>query len=96
MGCLEKLKILQKQASALALRFINPSEYVAPLGVWVTLEATRKALATQPLLFSSKNLMLQYINIFVKKKFGLEISSIIKNSIILKNLKEQKKLHEFN
>ena len=96
MGCLEKLNELKKQASILALRFINPREYVAPLGVWVTLEATRKSLATQPLIFSSKELMLQYAKLFVNKKFGLDASTIFTNSIIIKNLKQQKKLHEFN
>ncbi len=96
MGCLEKLKNLKKQAAVLALRFINPNEYVAPLGVWVTLEATRKALATQPIIFSSKTLLLHYAQLFVKKKFGLDVSQIITQSILLKNLREQKKLHEFN
>ncbi len=96
MGCLEKLKELRKQASVLALRFINPAEYVAPLGVWVTLEATRKALASQPILFSSKELLLHYAQIFVKKKFGLDTSAIMRASIILKDLKEQKKLQDFN
>ncbi len=95
LACLEKLKALKRQASILALRFINPQEYVAPLGVWVTLEATRKALASQPLLFSDKKLLLNYAQLFVKKKFRLDISYILHQSILLNNLKKQKKLAEF-
>jgi hypothetical protein len=64
--------------------------------VWVTLEATRKALANQPLVFSSKELLLHYAQIFIKKKFGLDISIIMTQSIVLKHLKEQRKLHEFS
>jgi hypothetical protein len=96
IGCLEKLKQLKRQGAVLALRFVNPHEYIAPLGVWVTLEATRKALANQPLVFSSKELLLHYAQIFIKKKFGLDISIIMTQSIVLKHLKEQRKLHEFS
>ncbi|PIN91680.1 hypothetical protein COU56_04955 [Candidatus Pacearchaeota archaeon CG10_big_fil_rev_8_21_14_0_10_31_9] len=96
MGCLEKLIQLKRQASVLALRFINPNEYIAPLGVWVTLEATRKSLQNQPLIFSSKELMLKYAELFIKKKFNLEVNNILKQSKLLNNMKIQKKLTSFN
>ncbi len=92
MGCLEKLKQLKRQASVLALRFINPAEYVAPLGVWVTLEAARKALANKPIIFSSKELMLHYANVLAKKKFGVDIGNILKQSVVLNGAREQMKL----
>lgn len=95
MGCLETLQKRKRQAAVLALRFIDPNEYVAPLGVWVTLEATRKALATKPLTFSSKNLLLHYIQLFVKKKFGMTTALILQQSMLLKEIKNQTKLSFF-
>ena len=43
LAILEKLKKMRRQASVLALRFIT-GEYFAPLGVWVTRFAARRAL----------------------------------------------------
>lgn len=94
MGCLEKLDYLKRQASVLALRFINPNEYIAPLGVWVTLEATRKALANKPLIFSSKELLLHYAGIFIRKRFGIE-APFLKQSKILGMIQKQQKLFSF-
>ena len=95
LACLEKLKQMGRQASVLALRFINPNEYVAPLGVWVTLEAARKALAHEPIIFSSKELLLNYTQLFVSKKFGLDCTSQLQQSILISNMKSQKKLSAF-
>jgi hypothetical protein len=49
-----------------------------PLGVWVTREATRKALHNQPIQFADKELMLKYAQALARKKFGLDITEIIK------------------
>jgi DNA repair protein NreA len=95
MGCLEKLKQLKRQASILALRFIDPNEYIAPLGVWVTLEATRKTMQSKPLIFGSKELLLNYTKLFIKKKFNINVDTILKKSIMLKTMKTQKKLRDF-
>lgn len=95
LACLEKLKAMKRQASVLALRFINPQEYVAPLGVWVTREATRKALATAPIIFSSKELLLHYAELFVKKKFGLDAMLFFKQSKLLSMMSRQTKLSLF-
>ena len=92
LAILQKLQTMKKQASVLALRFINPKEYVAPLGVWVTREAARKALENPPLSFSSKELLLHYIGLFVKRKFGIDVQSLLKESKILSTIKVQKKL----
>jgi DNA repair protein NreA len=95
LGVLEKLKDLHKQGSVLCLRFIVPEEYVAPLGVWVVREATRKSLSSKPLEFGSKELMLKYAEVFVKRKFGLDLNDVIRDSKLLKDIKTQKKLFEF-
>ena len=66
-----------------------------PLGVFVVREATRKALESKPLEFSSKELMLRYAEALVKKKFGFDINKILGKSLVLKGLKEQSRLSHF-
>lgn len=91
---LEKLAKLKKQSSVLALRFIT-GEYAVPLGVWVVREAVRKTLSNKPIEFSSKELMLNYVNHLVKKKFNYSVETLLKESILLKKLRTQKKLMYF-
>ena len=80
--------------SVLCLRFIT-GEYSVPLGVWVVREATRKALKKQPIYFADKDLMLNYARILVRKKFGVDLDVILRQSVVLKEMKEQKKLVQF-
>ena len=94
LAILEKLKEMKKQASVLALRFIT-DEYTMPLGVWCTREAARKAVANKPIEFSSKELMVEYARKLIKKKFGYNIDYLLKDSILLRNLKQQTKLEKF-
>ena len=94
LGILEKLKEMKRQASVLALRFIT-DEYTMPLGVWVTREATRKAMNNNPIEFSSKELMLDYARKFVKRKFNYNADFLLNSSKLVKNLKKQKKLVNF-
>ncbi|MBW2988780.1 hypothetical protein KY358_00515 [Candidatus Woesearchaeota archaeon] len=94
LGILEKLKDMKRQASVLALRFIT-GEYAAPLGVWVTLAAARKALSNKPIEFASKELMLNYARLLARKKFGYEAESLLNKSVLLRRLKTQKKLAQF-
>ena len=94
LAILEKLKETKKQASVLALRFIT-DEYTMPLGVWVTREATRKAMLNKPIEFSSKELMLDYARKFVKRKFNYNVDYMLNSSKLLKNIKQQKKLMQF-
>ena len=91
---LEKMKENKRQQSALVLRFIT-SEYNMPLGVWVCREATRKSFNEKPLNFSSEELMLSYAKQFIQRKFGFDLNLLLKESKLLKNKKEQKKLNEF-
>lgn len=93
LGILEKLKEMKRQASALVLRFIT-GEYTMPLGVWVCREATRKALASKPVHFNSKNLMLDYCKNLVKNKFGFYADIILRKSRLLKELTSQKRLRD--
>lgn len=89
----EKLREMKRQASVLTLRFIT-GEYALPLGVWVTREASRKALK-KPIKFASKELMLNYAKLLVKKKFGYDIENLTKHSILLKEVGKQKKVMDF-
>jgi hypothetical protein len=90
MAIAEHLMQQKRQNTVLALRFIT-DEYVLPLGVWVTREATRKALSNKPIKFACKELMLTYAKHLAKKKFGLDITPILEKSKLMK----QKKLSVF-
>jgi len=94
LAILEKLKELKKQASVLALRFIT-DEYTMPLGVWVTREATRKAMLSKPIEFSSKELMLEYARKLIKGKFNYNVDFLLNESRLLRNMKQQTKLEKF-
>ncbi len=94
IGVLEKLKELRKQGSVLALRFIT-DEYKIPLGVWICREATRKSLQNKPIRFSSEELMMRYVKLFVKKQFNFDVELLLKESKLLKTKKAQAKLGEF-
>ncbi|MBD3203592.1 hypothetical protein GF327_04815 [Candidatus Woesearchaeota archaeon] len=94
LGILEHLKNRKRQASVLCLRFIT-NDYWAPLGVWVVRQATRKALESKPLEFSSMDLMIKYAKLFVKKKFDFDLDNLLRRSVLIKEIKEQKKLDQF-
>jgi DNA repair protein NreA len=95
LSILEYLKSKKRQGSVLALRFVT-DEYWAPLGVWVVRETVRKSLQSQVIEFSSKELMLDYAKKLIKKKFGYDVSEILHESILLKEMKQQKKLSEYS
>jgi hypothetical protein len=94
LAALEKLNEMKRQGSVLALRFVS-GDYTLPLGVWVTREAARKSMASKPIEFSSKELMLEYAKKLVKKKFGCDLEIQLKQSVLLKNIKQQSKLMKF-
>lgn len=94
LAVLENLNLQKKQASALVIRFIT-KDYALPMGVWVVREAVRNAVASTPFEFSSLDLMLAYARAISKKKFGSDIGAIVAKSIILQNVKKQKKLFQF-
>lgn len=92
LAVLEKLRAMKRQATAVVIRVIT-GEYTAPLGVWVTREAARKALSGKPLMFESQELMVKYAEAFLKKRFG--IIDIIAKSALLKDAKAQTRLGSF-
>ena len=94
LAILEKLKKDKRQASVLVLRIIT-DDYSVPLGVWVTREAARNTLNNKAIGFSSRELMLKYAMIIAKKKFGVNISEILKKSKLLDNIRKQSSLKDF-
>lgn len=94
LAVLEKLKGIKRQASVLVLRFIT-NEYIIPLGVFVVRESVRKALKNKPLEFGSRELMLKYAEILVKKKFNINIHDLLKYSKVLSGVLHQRKLTKF-
>ncbi len=91
---LEKFSEMKRQASVLCIRIIT-GEYFCPLGVWVVREAVRKTMASKPIEFSDRELMLKYARALLKKKFGMNADDILNKSILLRNLKTQTKLRMF-
>ncbi len=90
----EKLREIKRQASVLVLRFIT-DEYTLPLGVWVTREASRKSVQSKPITFASKELLLQYAKIFIKRHFNYDADFLLTKSKLLKNLGKQQRLSSF-
>ncbi len=80
----EQLCRLNRQASALVLRFVT-SEYTVPLGVWVTREACRNSMSSKPQFFGSKQEMLQHARSLVSKSFGLDLDFLLRRSRLLKS-----------
>src|SRR3989338_2397602 len=85
LAVLERMKENKRQYSCLALRFIT-NEYNIPLGVWVCREAARKSTQTQPLRFSSEELMMKYIVEFIFKKFNFDVELLLKESKLFKSM----------
>ncbi len=90
----EKMRELKRQAGVLVLRFIT-DDYTMPLGVWVTREATRKAMNSKPVVFSDEKLMLTYAKHLAKNKFGFDLDKLLPESKLLKERKTQKMLMAF-
>lgn len=91
---LKALSGLRRQAGVLLIRVIT-GEYTLPLGVWVCREATRKALGSRPLEFSSEELMLRYAKSLMSKKFGLDISEMLSKSRLLRERRTQARLSAY-
>ncbi|MFH1308082.1 MAG: hypothetical protein ABIH72_04475 [archaeon] len=61
----------------------------------MTRETARKAMQSNPIEFSSKELMLEYAEKLAKKKFNFDLDGILNKSVLLKNIKQQSKLVKF-
>lgn len=94
LAVLERLKSLHKRGTAIVIRIIT-KDYEVPLGVWVTREASRKALSNKPIEFKDKDLILKYAVALGKKKFGMDLSIVLNSSVLLKQAKTQKRLSDF-
>ncbi len=91
---LEYLKKIKKQASILVLRFIS-SEYEVPLGVFVCRSAARKSVNSESFKFLTKEELVKEAKNLIFNRFKVDISCILKESLLLKSIKEQSKLKEF-
>ena len=49
----------------------------------------------KPMAFGSKDLMLEYARQLVKKKFGYEVESQLRESMLLREQKRQRKLSAY-
>ena len=94
IGVLEKLKELKKQASVLVIRFETP-EYWASLGVWVVREASRKSLMNDPITFDNKQELLEKTKELIFRMLKFRVDDVLSKSVLLKKLKQQKKLTSF-
>jgi hypothetical protein len=92
---LNRLKSDKRQATVLALRLVT-NDYWAPLGVWVVREAVKKAMNSKPLEFDTKEEMISYTLNLAKKQFDYDLSPMIKNSELLKQIRIQKKISEYS
>lgn len=90
---LEYLNSIRRQASVLVFRIETPS-YWAALGVWVVRESVRKALKNK-MKFSSREELISSTKKIGKIKYNFDFSDLIKQSKVLKEGKEQKRLMDY-
>ncbi|MEK6841271.1 MAG: hypothetical protein AABW57_00645 [Nanoarchaeota archaeon] len=95
ISTLEYLARIKRQASCLVIRFETP-EYNMPLGVFVVRNAARKTLANNPLIFDTKELLLEKTYELIKNKFNYDVNNVFKQSKLLKSLTQLKLFHFFN
>lgn len=91
---LEYLEKQKKQASILAIRLETPS-YWASLGVWVVRESIRKTLSSKKISFDDKTELLNSGKQISKIKFDFDITPILNESKLLRDIQSQKRLQEF-
>jgi hypothetical protein len=86
----EKLKLENRQASALVLREIHPG-YILPVGVWNVRESVRCALRTMPQKFETIQDALKYAG----TKLTVPLKIWISNSVILRQALFQRKITDY-
>lgn len=91
---LELLRSLRRQARAIIIRVIS-EEYSLPLGVWVVREAVRRAMSSQPMMFSSREELLAEVRSQLSSGFGIGADYFLRRSVLLNEAREQRKLAEF-
>ncbi|MBI5872253.1 hypothetical protein HZB88_04180 [archaeon] len=90
LAVLEGLKKIKRQGSVLVLRLIS-QEYNMPLGVWVCREAARRAMNEKHIVFQDKEKILKHVKNYCLQLFGIDVSDVLKQSILLK----QKSLFDY-
>jgi DNA repair protein NreA len=90
---IEYLNSIKRQASVLVIRIETPS-YWAGLGVWVVRESVRKALLNK-MKFSDENEMKESAKKISQIKYNFDNSDILKKSVLLNQIKTQKKLGQW-
>lgn len=91
----EHLQATKRKGAIIALRFIT-DEYWAPLGVWVVREAVRAALQEKPLVFGDQELLLRFASALVSRKYGCDLSPVLRASSLLEERRSQMTLGQFN
>lgn len=94
LALLEYLLAIKKQAACLMIRFETP-EYAAPLGVWVVRNAARNAFKNSPMMFENLKLALEKAKEIALKNFNFNLDNILKESKLLRLIKEQKLLTSY-
>ncbi|MGC9781352.1 MAG: hypothetical protein HZR80_19075 [Candidatus Heimdallarchaeota archaeon] len=84
------LKQERRQAGVIVLREIRLG-YIMPVGVWNVRENVKNALRQKPLKFDTFNEVLNHIN----TKFNIDLNVWIKNSRLISDSLEQKKITDY-
>ena len=84
LAVLEKLKRTETPSRSACVAFIDPSEYVAPLGVWVTREAAKNAMQSKPLSWQP-GINVNLCETFCQKEISFSVDTLLRRSILLRN-----------
>ena len=95
LSTLEHLSKIKKQASCLVIRFETP-EYNIPLGVFVVRNAARKTMSNAPLMFNTREELLNKTRELIKLRFNYNVDNLLKESKLLKSLTQIKLSSFFN
>ena len=90
---LKYLNNIKRQASVLVIRLETPS-YWAVLGVWIVRESVKKALQTK-MKFDSREELLDAAKKISKIKYDFDASGILNKSLLLRQIKEERRLGEW-
>ncbi len=93
LAILKYLNKIKRQASVLVVRLETPS-YWASLGVWVVRESVKKAL-NREMEFNSREELINSAKKIAKIKYNFDFSFILNKSLLLKKIKEEKRLQEW-
>jgi len=93
LAILKYLNKIKRQASVLVVRLETPS-YWASLGVWVVRESVKKAL-NREMEFNSREELINSVKKIAKIKYNFDFSFILNKSLLLKKIKEEKRLQEW-